>query len=119
MGARTCKATTAAGKPCQRIPAAGADVCPAHDPARKGELVAITSLGGKARHSDRIAMLKADVRKIAESVIAGDLEPNRAAVALQAFRILRDLEGDSREAMSLDELQEEIERVSAAMDEAV
>lgn len=107
--ARQCRGVTAAGNTCRRPPSRDSSYCLAHDPTRTADHAAVSASGGKARWSENVEALKADVRLIMRRVDDGELDTDRARTLLAAHRILRDYEGDARQAAMLDDLHDEIQ----------
>jgi LPS O-antigen subunit length determinant protein (WzzB/FepE family) len=107
--ASTCMATKRDGSPCT-LPSYGSDgLCWAHDPKNAERRRRGQSRGGKNKPTREIVGIKAQLKDLAEAVLAGELETGRAAVANQLINTsLRAIELE-RKIRETDELEARVE----------
>src|SRR5829696_2715502 len=110
-----CGAFTRDGRPCKGLVRQGSDYCPAHDPARQEARRLAASKAARTKPGGEIKALKARMRKLADDVLAGHIEPKAGAVVAQivgAYTRLLELERKFKE-------HEEFEARIAALEERV
>ena len=116
--ARTCRATTKRGSPCQAKAVHGSDFCYMHDPALAGERASARKRGGQARHGRAIRHLPGepetwpvntieDIRALLEWAIADLLTMERSIKRTIALASL------IRAAVTVNEQTELAERIAA------
>ena len=105
----TCTATKRDGSPCT-LPSYGPEgLCWAHDPKNAERRRRGQSRGGKNKPTREIVGIKAQLKDLAEAVLAGDQETGRAAVANQLINTcLRAIELE-RKIRETDELEARVE----------
>lgn len=104
-----CRADKRDGSPCT-APATGADgYCWAHDPANAERRRRIASRGGRGRGGGELSDLKKQVKDLAASVLDGETETGRAAVANQLYNtVIRAIEQE-RKQRELEEMAGRLE----------
>jgi hypothetical protein len=110
-----CSAFTGRGRPCKGLVRQGNDYCPAHDPARADDRRRSASKAARSKPSGEVRELKDRLGTLADEVLAGEVEPKKAAVATQivgAYARLLEFERKVRE-------QEELEARLVALEEGV
>lgn len=75
-----CPAITSQGNPCQGYVHDGKEYCPSHDPARVEARKAAAAKAGRARTHVEFREVKAQLRQLADDVLAG--RRNRADAAV-------------------------------------
>ena len=115
-----CRATKGDDTPCAKTAQPGKDVCRSHDPDYAEERKRNASAGGKAVMSlvsekasaqrREIAELKDKLRELAEGVLAGEVAPQPATVAVQAYNALLRAVDLDRRVRELDEVVERMDR---------
>ena len=81
-----CSAIKPNGEHCERIAEASQTYCYSHDPDRSEERRRNAARAGHAKPDKEIRILKDELDSIAREVLDGELEPRRAAVAVQALQ---------------------------------
>ena len=106
-----CSAIKANGERCKVLAAGGSQWCAFHDPARDQARRRAASKGGRSKGSARVQELHERLEELARSVIAGELQTGRGAVAIQAMNAQIRLLDYERKAMELEDLLERLERL--------
>ena len=110
-----CRATKRNGEPCTAPVTGSNGYCWAHDPANADKRRRIASRGGSSRGgSGEIADLKAQLRKLADGVLSGEVARPDAAVVNQILNTrarLIELERKIKEQEVLEERLEALEGV--------
>jgi|SRR5215211_172971 len=75
-----CSGIKPDGGRCERIVRAEQEYCYSHDPGRQSERRHNAAKGGKAKASQELTNVKARLRRLAEDVLAGEVERGTAAV---------------------------------------
>jgi flagellar motility protein MotE (MotC chaperone) len=109
-----CSATKANGSPCERLIDATATYCYSHTPQRAGERSRNASKAAKSKGSTELAEIKAQLRRIADDVLAGDLEKGRGSIAAQVLGVFVRVVEAERKIKETDELEERL----AALEQA-
>ena len=78
-----CPAITSKGEPCQGYVHPGKEFCPAHDPARAEARKVAASKAGRVRTHTEFKEVKAQLRKLADDVLAGRTSRADGAVVAQ------------------------------------
>ena len=108
-----CAALTGKGRPCRGLVRHHSDYCPAHDPARADARRRSASKAARSKPSGEVRELKDRLGTLADDVLAGEVEPKKAAVLTQivgAYARLLEFERKVRE-------QEEFEARLVALEE--
>ena len=82
-----CPAITSKGAPCQGYVHPGKEFCPAHDPARAEARKVAASKAGRVRTHTEFREVKAQLRELAEDVLAGRRNRADAAVVSQVLGV--------------------------------
>ena len=110
-----CRATKRNGEPC-KTPATGANgYCWAHDPANADKRRRVASRAGSSRGGGEIADLKAQLRKLAEDTLAGDVERGVAAVVNQILNSRIRLVELERKIKETEELEGRLEALEGVL----
>lgn len=110
-----CRATKRSGGPCTVSVGAGQAYCHHHDPARAEERRRAASRTGKSKPSRELLGIKAQLEKLTEEVLSGEVATGVAAVANQLINTrLRavELERRVKETEELEERMEILERAA-------
>ena len=114
-----CEALTKAGRRCSRRALEGSKMCSNHDPARAEERRQNAAAGGRLRSRrppSEAKRVRKKLWKIADDVLAGRLNRDRAIAATQALNaILRSLTVE-RDLQLSEKLLEEIDRLEAEVE---
>ena len=86
MGSK-CPAITAAGEGCRGYVHPGKGYCPAHDPARAQARKEAASKAGRVRTHTEFKEVKAQLRRLADDVLAGRQNRADAAVVAQVLGV--------------------------------
>ncbi len=106
-----CRATKANGEPCT-LPANGPHgFCWGHDPANREKRRRQASRAARSKPGKEVAVLKEELKALKDDVLAGRVDRNDAAVAVQVYRTLKDFIELERRARETDELAREIEEL--------
>jgi hypothetical protein len=111
-----CAAIKRDGGRCGRIVSGSQDYCYAHDPARQEERKRNAARGGRAKSAGEIGRIKAQLQKLADGTLSGEVDRGVAAVVNQ---ILGTLLAALRTEMKVRELEEhemrlaELERLAS------
>jgi hypothetical protein len=103
------------GSRCSASVPPGVEHCFNHDPLRREERRRNAARAGRSRPNKELVALKGQLQEIADGVLAGDLIPGRAAIAVQALNVkIRALEQERRwrELGELEERIEQLERIA-------
>jgi flagellar motility protein MotE (MotC chaperone) len=109
-----CSATKANGTPCERLIDAAAIYCYSHDAERADQRSRNASKAAKSKGSTELAEIKAQLRRIADDVLAGDLEKGRGSIAAQVLGVFVRVVEVERRVKETDELEERL----AALEQA-
>ena len=105
-----CQGIKRDGGRCTASVSPGVEWCFNHDPARSEERRRNASRAGRSKPSRELADLKTQLQDLTEQVLAGELEPGRAAVANQLINTrLRAIELERK----IREQEEVLERLEA------
>ena len=110
-----CAANTRNGRPCKGLVRLGSDFCPAHDPARADARRRAASKAARSKPGGESGVLKEQLKKLAEDILAKRVEPKAGAVVTQianAYTRLLEFEKRFKD-------QEEFEARIAALEEEV
>jgi hypothetical protein len=111
-----CAAIKPNGERCKISVEPPAELCWAHDPRNREQRRRITSKAGKARPSQDLAGVKAQLQEMADKVLLGEQDRSAAAVAGQLLNIkLRAIEVE-RKVKETDELEERIEALESSQE---
>ncbi len=109
-----CRATKANGEPCRGTATGPHGLCWAHAPENAEQRRRGASRGGKAKANRELPGIKAQLQDLVQSVLAGDVETGRAAVANQLLNTrLRAVEL-GRKIKETDELEARLEALEQA-----
>jgi cell division protein FtsL len=114
-----CRATKRSGAPCTVSVGAGQAYCHHHDPARSEERRRAASRAGKSKPSRELFGIKAQLEKLTEKVLSGEIATGVAAVANQIINTrLRavELERKIKETEELEERMEVLEQAAEGHD---
>ena len=117
-----CTAITRGGDRCKGIAIDSSGYCYAHHPdhaeARRRAAHKGGKRGGRGRPLAEIAEIKAELQKIIDRVISGEVERSRAAVAFQGYNVL--LRAHTTELAVRDQLDvlERLERLEDMQEQA-
>ena len=103
-----CAAYKLNGEPCERIVSASQTYCFAHDPANSERRRRAASKAARSKPHRELAVLKAQLRSVADGVLSGIVEPKRGAVAVQALSALIRAIEQERKIKELEELEERL-----------
>ena len=84
---RKCPSITSKGEPCQGYVHPGKEFCPSHDPARAEARKAAASKAGRVRTHTEFREVKAQLRQLADDVLAGRQNRADAAVVSQVLGV--------------------------------
>jgi len=105
-----CAGTKQDGSPCERIVSASHTYCFAHDPATAEQRSRNASKAARSKPSRELATVKERLRKLAEDVLAGEVDQDAAAVASRILGVyLRAVEQERK----VREQEEVLERIEA------
>ena len=114
---KRCSALTAGGGRCQRIVSDSSEYCYSHDPAQAEARKRNASRGGKSGGKGRTAPraheasdIRAELRRMAAEVEAGELDRGAAAVAGQ---LLNYALGALRTELKAQEIEDLVPRIEA------
>jgi hypothetical protein len=111
-----CAASKPDGSPCERIVGASQRYCYAHDPARSEERKRNASRGGRSKGGGaEISDLKAQLRKLASDVLAGEVGRSEAAVVNQIINTRARLVELERKIREQEELAERLEALESVL----
>ena len=113
-----CCASKANGEPCERIVGASQDYCFAHDPNRAAERARNASRAARSKPSREMAVLKGQLRAVADGVLSGAVEPKRGAVAVQALSALTRAIELERRIKEEDQLTERLDALEDLVNQA-
>jgi hypothetical protein len=103
-----CSATKANGTPCERLIDAAAIYCYSHDADRADQRSRNASKAAKSKGSTELMEVKAQLRRIADDVLAGDLEKGRGSIAAQVLGVFVRVVEVERRIKETDELEERL-----------
>ena len=110
-----CAALKPDGTPCERIVGEAQLHCYSHDETRAGERRANASKAAKSKGSTgELAEVKAQLRTLADDVVAGDIDKGSASVAAQVLGVFIRAVEQERKVREQDELEERL----AALEQA-
>ena len=113
-----CAGSKDDGSPCERIVSASQEYCYSHDPERADERKRNAQRGGKrggrGRPTSELARLGARFEKLADKVLAGEVERGVGAVAGQLLNGARACVRDALTAREQEELVERLEALEEA-----
>jgi hypothetical protein len=110
-----CQGITASGARCERLVSASQTHCYAHDASRAAQRKAIASKAAKSK-STETAAIKAELRQLANDVLANRVSPGKASVASQVLgQHLKYMEFD-RKVFSDEELAKELAELREIVD---
>jgi hypothetical protein len=104
-----CTALKPDGTPCERIVGAAQRYCYSHDEARAGERRANASKAAKSKGSTgELSEVKAQLRTLADDVVAGNIDKGSASVAAQVLGVFTRVVEVERKIREQDELLERL-----------
>ena len=110
-----CQASKRDGTPCTLPARSDNGTCWAHDPANAEKRRKVASRAGKTKPGGELAVVKRQLREIADDVISGKLETSKGSVAAQVLGVyLRAVEQERRQR-ELEELEERLEAVEGVL----
>ena len=92
--------------------------CYQHDPARAGERKRNASRAARSKPSREMAVLKGQLRAVADGVLSGAVEPKRGAVAVQALSALTRALEQERKIKEEDQLTERLDALEELVNQA-
>ena len=96
-----CQASKRDGTPCTLPARSDNGTCWAHDPANAEKRRKVASRAGKTKPGGELAVVKRQLREIADDVISGKLETSKGSVAAQVLGVyLRAVEQERRQRES-------------------
>jgi len=108
-----CAGTKQDGSPCERIVSASQRFCFAHDPAQAERRSRNASKAARSKPSRELATVKERLRKLAEDVLAGEVEQEAAAVASRILGVYLRAVEQERKVREQEEVLERIEALEA------
>ena len=103
-----CQASKRDGTPCTLPARSDNGTCWAHDPANAEKRRKVAKRAGKTKPRGELAVVKRQLREIADDVISGKLETSKGSVAAQVLGVyLRAVEQERRQRQ-LEELEARI-----------
>jgi hypothetical protein len=112
-----CAAIAGSGKPCKGLVRAGNDFCPAHDPSRAEARSKAAAKAGRTKWGGELAEVKAQLRTLADDVVAGTIDKGRGSVAAQIIGVFARVVEVERKVKEQDELIERLEDLEALLAE--
>ena len=100
-----CAAIAGSGKPCKGLVRAGNDFCPAHDPTRAEARSKAAAKAGRTKWGGELAEVKAQLRTLADDVVAGRIDKGRGSVAAQIIGVFARVVEVERKVKEADELE--------------
>jgi len=82
---KQCAAIKRDGSRCARIVGAGQSYCFGHDPQRADERKRNAARGGRAKSAGEIGRIKAQLQKLADETLSGEVDRGVAAVVNQIW----------------------------------
>jgi hypothetical protein len=111
-----CAALKPDGNPCERIVGAAQGYCYSHDESRAGERRANASKAAKSKaHTGELSEVKAQLRTLADDVVAGNIDKGRASVAAQVLGVFTRVVEVERKIREQDELLERLGALEQAI----
>ena len=95
-----------------------ATYCYQHDPKRSEERKRNASRAARSKPSREMAVLKGQLRAVADGVLSGAVEPKRGAVAVQALSALTRALEQERKIKEVDELTERLDSLEDLVNKA-
>jgi hypothetical protein len=92
--------------------------CYQHDPKRAEERKRNASRAARSKPSREMAVLKDQLRAVADGVLSGAVEPKRGAVAVQALSALTRALEQERKIKEADELTERLDALEDLVNQA-
>jgi hypothetical protein len=92
--------------------------CYQHDPKRAEERRRNASRAARSKPSREMAVLKGQLRAVADGVLSGAVEPKRGAVAVQALSALTRAIEQERKIKEADELTERLDALEDLVNQA-
>jgi hypothetical protein len=108
-----CQGSTAANTPCERVVSASQKYCYSHDPARASERVTNASKAAKSKVGTELREIKAQLRSLADDVLAGRITPGKASVASQVLGTYLKVVEAERKHVEVEMLKGEVAEVKA------
>ena len=108
---RQCRGIKRNGGRCTRTVEPPNTYCWLHDPVNAEQRQKAASKAGSSKPSREIKEMKEELRQIKDDVLADSVEAKAGAVAVQVYRVLKDLIELDRRIKETDELAREIEEL--------
>jgi hypothetical protein len=106
-----CRGIKRNGGQCTQTVEPSNAYCYLHDPANAAQRRRAASKAGSSKPSREIQQMKEELRRIKDDVLADSVEPKAGAVAVQVYRVLKDLIELERRIKETDQLSAEIEEL--------
>ncbi len=103
------------GSSCERIVGASQAYCYSHDPKRAAERRRNASKGGRSKANAEIADLKAQLKKLAEGVLSGEVERGAATAVNQIINSQARLLELERRIKETEELEARLEALEVVL----
>lgn len=111
-----CAAIAGSGKPCKGLVRAGNDFCPAHDPTRAEARSQAAAKAGRTKWGGELAEVKAQLRSLADDVVAGRIDKGRGSVAAQIIGVFARVVEVERKVKEQDELVARLEELEDSLE---
>ena len=108
---RQCHGIKRNGGRCTQTVQPPNSYCWLHDPANAEQRRRAASKAGSSKPSREIQEMKEELRRIKDNVLADAVEAKSGAVAVQVYRVLKDLIELERRIKETDQLSAEIEEL--------
>src|SRR5215208_7065186 len=110
-----CTSKKEDGSPCERIVGASHTYCYSHDPKRAAERRLNASRGGRSKANAEIAVLKAQLKKLAADVLSGEVERGAATAVNQIINSQARLLELERKIKETEELEARLEALEVVL----